>query len=71
MNCFKYKICFKLFILPFLLIHKDSNLDYKNENTEKKLLKIMRTNQLFKVKNSILELEKDFIVMEVKLKREV
>ena len=31
----------------------------------------MRTNQLFNVKNSLLELENDFIDMEVKLKREV
>ena len=54
-----------------MLIHKDSNLNYKNENTERKLLKIMRTNQLFNVKNSLLELENDFIDMEVKLKREV
>ena len=36
------------------------NLYYKNENTEKKYLENMQNNQFLKVKNSLLELEKDF-----------
>ena len=36
------------------------NLNYKNENIERKFLKKMRKNQFLKVKNSLLELEKDF-----------
>ena len=37
------------------------NQNYKNENTEIKDLNIMRKNQFLNVKNSLLELEKDFI----------
>ena len=36
------------------------NLEYKNENIEGKYLKNMWNNQFWKVKNSLLELEKDF-----------
>ena len=36
-------------------------LNYKNENTDRKYLKIMQSNRFLKVKNSALELEKDFI----------
>ena len=36
------------------------NLDYKNENTERKYLENMQNNQFLKVKNSLLELKKDF-----------
>ena len=36
------------------------NLDYKNENIEKKYLENMQNNQFLKVNNSLLELEKDF-----------
>ena len=42
----------------FLLIQENKN--YKNENIEGKYLNIMRKNQFLKVKNSLLELEKDF-----------
>ena len=53
--------------------------NYKNENTEKKYLKTMQKIQFLKVKNSLLELEKDFIELkdielkdrEVKIKREI
>ena len=47
--------------------------NYKNENTEKKYLKTMQKIQFLKVKNSLLELEKDFIELkDIKLKdREV
>ena len=41
----------------FLLIQENKN--YKNENIEGKYLNIMRKNQFLKVKNSLLELEKD------------
>ena len=49
------------------------NQSYKNENDEKKYLNIMRRNQFLKVKNSLLELEKDFIELkDIELKdREV
>ena len=55
------------------------NPNYKNNNTERKFLKIMQKNQFLKVKNSLLELEKDFIELkdielkerEVNIKREI
>ena len=34
------------------------NLDYKNENIERKYLENMQDNQFLKVKHSLLELEK-------------
>ena len=37
------------------------NSSYKNKNIEKKLLINMQRNQFLEVKNSLLELEKDFI----------
>ena len=36
------------------------NLDYNNENIEKKYLENMQNNQFLKGNNSLLELEKDF-----------
>ena len=36
------------------------NQDYKNENIERKYNENMRNNQFLKVKNSLLEIEKDF-----------
>ena len=36
------------------------NPNYKNENSEKKYLNIMRKNQFLKVKNCLLELEERF-----------
>ena len=53
------------------------NLNYKNENIEKHHLNNMRQNQILKVKNSLLELEKNFIELrdselkdrELKIKR--
>ena len=55
------------------------NLNYKKENIERKLLKVMQKNQFLKVKSSLLELEKDFIELkgielkdrEVIIKREI
>ena len=52
---------------------------YKNENIERKYLKIMWKNQLLKARISLLELEKDFIELkdielkdrELKIKREI
>ena len=52
---------------------------YKNHNIERKYLNEMRKNQFLKVKNSLLELEKDFIELkhreledrEVKIKRAI
>ena len=55
------------------------NQIYKNENSKRKLLKIVRKNQFLMVKNRFLELEKDFTELkdrelkdrEVKIKREI
>ena len=40
------------------------NPNYKSENIERKFLKIIQKNQFLKVKNSLLELEKDFIELK-------
>ena len=40
------------------------NPNYKNENSETKYLNNMRKDQFLKVKNSLLELEKDFIELK-------
>ena len=40
------------------------NTNYKNKDVGKKFLKIMQKNQFLKVKNSLLELEKDFIELK-------
>ena len=48
--------------------------NYKNENIERKCLKIMRKNQFSEIKNSLLELQNDFIELKdkkVKIKREI
>ena len=58
----------------FLLIYK-----YENENIERKYLKIIKKKQFLKVKNSLSELEKDFIELNdrelkerrVKMKSEI
>ena len=56
------------------------NPNYKNQNIERKFLKFTNfLNQFLKVKNSILELEKDFIELkdrdlkdrEVKIERKI
>ena len=55
------------------------NSNYKNEDIETKYLNNVRKNQFLKVKNSILESEKDFIELkdrelndkEVKIKRKI
>ena len=55
------------------------NQIYKNENSKRKFLKIMRKNQFLMVKNRFLELEKDLTELkdrelkdrEVKIKREI
>ena len=45
------------------------NQSYKSENIERKYLHVMWKNQFLKVKNSLLELEKDFIdLKDTKLK---
>ena len=41
-----------------------ANLNYKNENVERKYLKNMQKNQILKVENSLLELEEDFIELK-------
>ena len=60
-------------------IYKDDKPSYKNENIERKYLKNMQKNQFIKVKNSLLELEKNFVEFndrelkdrKVKIKREI
>ena len=55
------------------------NPNYKNKNIERNFLKVVPKNQFLKVKNDLLELEKDFIELkdrelkgrEVKIKREI
>ena len=55
------------------------NSNYKNQNIERKFLKFIQKNQFLKVKNSILELGKDFIELkdrdlkdrEVKIERKI
>ena len=55
------------------------NPNYKNKNVERIYLNNMRKNQFLKVKNCLLELEKDFTELkdrelkdgEVKIKREI
>ena len=40
------------------------NQEFKNENIERKYLENMQNNQLLRVKNSLLELKKDFMEMK-------
>ena len=40
------------------------NLNHKNQSIEGKYLNNMQKNQFLKVKNSLLELEKDFIKLK-------
>ena len=55
------------------------NQSYKNENIERIYLNIMQKNQFLKVKNNLLELEKDFIDLKdielkdrvIKIKKEI
>ena len=55
------------------------NLDYKNENVERKYFKNIQNNQFLKVKNTLLELKKYFMELkdielkdrQEKIKREV
>ena len=55
------------------------NQSYKNENIETIYLNIMQRNQFLKVKNNLLELEKDFIDLKdielkdrvIKIKKEI
>ena len=46
------------------------NPNYKNENTERKYLNIMRKNHILKAKNSLLELGKDFIELNYRFERQ-
>ena len=49
------------------------NLNYENKNIDRKYLKNMLKNQFLKVKNSLLEWGKDFLVLKdrkVKVKTE-
>ena len=40
------------------------NPNHKNENFERKCFKIMQKKQFLKVKNSLLEIEKEFIELK-------
>ena len=48
----------------FLLHRRMKNLNYKNKNIEQKSLKNIQKKQFLKVKNSLLELGKDFIELK-------
>ena len=72
------KKCFKTYFLKifskrFRECIRMENSDNKNKNIETKYLKHMRKNRFLKVKNSLVELVKDFIELknkEVKIKSE-
>ena len=63
----------------FFKYRRMENLNSNNENIERKYLNNMRKNQFLKVKNGLLELEKDFIELkdrelkdrEAKIKTEI
>ena len=64
-TCFRYNF----FILKFLLYNfwenaRMKNPDYKKETIEIKYLNKVRENQFLKIKNSLLEIEKDFIELK-------
>ena len=70
---------FKSFSEKFREYIWTENPNYKNENIERKYLNNIEKNQFLKVKNSLLELEKDFIELkdkelnnrDVKIEREM
>ena len=76
-----FAFCLFLLQKDFDIFHEliSAVLNYKNENIEGKYLNNMQKNQFLKVKNSLLELEKDFIELkdrelkdrEVKIQREI
>ena len=55
------------------------NVNYKNENIDRKYLKYMQKNQFLKIDDNVLELEKNFVELkgrelkdrEVKTKKEI
>ena len=80
LNCFKYNtFCFHKFSKSFCEYIRMEKLDYKNENIDRKYLEKIWINQFLKVKNNLLELEKDFKELkdrelkdiEEKIKREI
>ena len=50
----------------FFKYRRMENLNSNNENIERKYLNNMRKNQFLKVKNGLLELEKNFIELKDK-----
>ena len=46
------------------------NFNYKNKNIQTKYLNNMRKNHFLKVKNSLLELKKDFIELNYRIERQ-
>ena len=79
MNCLKHLFFVSKNFIFFCQHIRIENQNYKNENTERKYLRIMRKKQFLKVKNSLQELEKDLIDLkdielkdrETKNKREI
>ena len=45
------------------------NPNYESKNIERKYLNNIKKNQFLKVKNSLLQLEKDFIELKERIKR--
>ena len=60
MNCFKYNVLgFQKFSKNVCEYIRVENLNYKNKDIERKYLENMWNIQLLKIKNRLLELEKD------------
>ena len=57
------------FILNFCEYIRMKNPSYKSEHIERKYLNNMGKNQFLKVKNSLLELIKDFMELKDRIKR--
>ena len=70
MSIFMNHLKHLFFVSKYLFQNKSmENRNYKNGNTERKYLNITRKNQFLKVKNSLLEFEKDFIdLKDIELK---
>ena len=56
--------CFHNYSKIFCEYIRLEHQDFKNENIEKKYIENMQNNQFLRVKNSLLELEKDFMEMK-------
>ena len=67
MNCFKHIL--KFLFQNFCEYIRMENPNYESKNIERKYLNNIKKNQFLKVKNSLLQLEKDFIELKERIKR--